>query len=227
MIAVTFALPAESSAFVRRLKETRRERATARGLVGNSTVSVVHTGVGVPECSKRLAGFLAKETPRVLISSGFCGGTSDDVAPSDLIIAENYSDAELARGAQRELADAIVGKLYSANRVVDPTVDRYALGREFGAIAIDMETEMIARLCAARAIPLLSLRVVSDSPAAPFSAPPEVLFDLETQRTKFSHLLGHLLREPAATIRLLKFSRQILSARVRLAEALCAVIFAL
>jgi purine-nucleoside phosphorylase len=61
-----------------------------------------------------------------------------------------------------------------------------AIGREHGAVAIDMETETITRLCAERSIPMLALHVISDSPAAPFPAPPNVLFDMEAQRTKFT-----------------------------------------
>jgi nucleoside phosphorylase len=227
MIAVTFALPAESNAFVRRLNNVQRAAEVVRGSLGDLELRVLHTGVGAHECEQRLLQFLTQEPLRLLISSGFCGGTNDDVAPGTLVVAENYSDAKLANKAEQASPGAIVGKLYSANRIVDPAADRYAIGREHGAVAIDMETETIARLCAASSIPMLSLRVVSDSPAAPFPAPPEVLFDVESQRTRFSRLLAHLAREPAAVIRLVKFSRQIASARLKLAEALCAIIAAL
>jgi Phosphorylase superfamily len=122
------------------------------------------------------------------------------------------------------LTGVTVGKLFSADKVIDPARDRCAIGREHGAVAIDMETETIARICAAKNIPMLGLRVVSDSPAAPFPAPPDVLFDIEAQRTKFSRLLPHIARNPRTAMRLLAFSRQIASARDKLAEALCAVI---
>jgi len=53
MIAVTFALPAESSAFVRLLKGVKREGAVLRGNIERPTpnaqrlnVCVLHTGVG-------------------------------------------------------------------------------------------------------------------------------------------------------------------------------------
>ena len=65
MIAVTFALPAESSAFVRKLSHRKRDGAVVRGelLRSNikhqiSRVCVLHTGVGSRECERLLPPFL-------------------------------------------------------------------------------------------------------------------------------------------------------------------------
>ena len=117
-------------------------------------------------------GFLLRNKPNVIVSSGFCGGTSDELKPCDLIIAENFSDKTLTERAREILDEVVTGKIFSADRVIDPAGDRYAIGREHGAIAIDMETATIARLSADFAVPMLALRVISDSPAAPFPAPP-------------------------------------------------------
>ncbi len=229
MIAVTFALPAESSAFVRRLKNRRRQGMIRRGhLQGcDEELGIIHTGVGAAECERRLPRLLEKEQPRLLISSGFCGGTLDELSPGTVVIGENYSDRALAQKAQAALPRALMGKIFSADEVIDPARQRYAIGREHNAIGIDMETETIARICRQKNIPMLSLRVASDSPAAPFPAPPHLLFDLEVQRTKFSRLLPYLARKPAAAFRLMQFSRQIASAREKVAHALCTTIAAL
>ena len=227
MIVVTFALPTESSAFIRLLRNVRRDGAVVRGNVEHRTldICVVHTGVGATTCEERLGNFLRAETPEFLIASGFCGGATDDLHPGDLVIADNASD--LSRKARSILPGALVGKIHSSDWIVDPAVDRYEIGREHGAMAIDMETKTIKRLCAARSIPVLALRVISDSPGAPFPAPPNVLFDIEAQRTKFTALLAHLARDPASAVRVAQFSRQITRAKTKLADALCAVIHAL
>jgi nucleoside phosphorylase len=258
MIVVTFALPTESSAFIRFLKNVRRdgamvcgelkhrtsmvedrrvapsspypppegeEKNTAPGEGRNDRICVLHTGVGAAKCEERLGNFLRDETPQLLIASGFCGGTTDELHPGDLVIADDAS--VLSQKAHAILPGAAVGKIHSANQIVDPAVDRYEIGRENGAIAIDMETEAIRRLCADRSIALLALRVISDSPAAPFPAPPNVLFDMEAQRTKFTALLAYLARDPASAIRLARFSQQITHAKTKLADALYAVIHAL
>ena len=233
MIAVTFALPAESSAFVRSLKGVKRDGALLSGNIERRTsnverrtlqLRVLHTGVGKTKCAERVENFLHNEKPEGLIASGFCGATNDELQPGDLVIAENASKADLLQKAREILSDARVGKIHSADRVVDPAADRYAIGREHGAIAVDMETETIARLCAAESIPMLGLRVVSDSPAAPFPAPPNVLFDIQKQRINFSLLFSYIARNPASALHLAQFSRQITCAKVKLADALIALL---
>jgi len=236
MIAVTFALPAESSAFIRSLKDVKRDGTTVRGQLEYQTsnierprseILVLHTGVGGKECENRLRDFLRGTQPELLITSGFCGGTNDELHPGDLIIAENASNPELLEKARAILPAAIVGRIHSADRIIDPAADRYAIGREQQAIVVDMETETIARICAEKSIPALALQVVSDSPVAPLPAPPDVLFDLEKQRTDFFLLLGHIARNPPSAIHLAEFSKQIAVAKAKLADALCAVISAL
>ncbi len=233
MIVVTFALPAESSAFIRSLKNVKRNGAVIRGDLKHrsskiahrtSNVCVVHTGVGAAKCAERLSNFLREETPELLIASGFCGGTKDELHPGDLVIADNASD--LSKKARAILPDAVIGKIHSTDQIIDPAVDRYEIGRQHGAIAIDMETETIARLCAERSIPVLALRVVSDSPAAPFPMPPSVLFDIEKERTNFFALFGYIVHNPLSAVHLAQFSQQITRAKTKLADALCAVIHA-
>ena len=82
MIVVTFALPTESSAFIRCLKNVKRDGAVVRGNVEHRTldICVVHTGVGAATCEERLGNFLRTETPELLIASGFCGGTTVDLS---------------------------------------------------------------------------------------------------------------------------------------------------
>ena len=220
-------MPTESSAFIRFLKNVRLDGAVVRGNVEHRTsdICVVHTGVGAAKCEERLGNFLRAETPELLIASGFCGGATDELHPGDLVIADNASD--LSRKARAILPGAVVGKIHSADRIVDPAVDRYEIGREHGAIAIDMETKTITRLCADRSIPVLALRVISDSPAAPFPAPPNVLFDIEKQRTDFLQLVSYIARNPISAIRLTEFSKQVTLAKSKLADALVVMLHGL
>jgi hypothetical protein len=87
-----------------------------------------------------------------------------------------------------------------------------------------METEFIARACAEHGIPLLSLRVITDTPTQPFPAPPSVLFDIQHQRTHIGVLAKFLLAHPRRLPRLIQFARRIALARSILAKALVALI---
>jgi adenosylhomocysteine nucleosidase len=207
MIAVTFALPSESSDFLRLINERAEE------------VAVLHTGVGEQICRSRLGPFLDTRPFDLLISSGFAGGVDPSLGAGDLLLAENFSNPQLLAQA-RALLVSRVARLVTADRVVESETARQQLAHENNAAAVDMETEWIARACAERKLPMLSLRAISDTAAAPFPVPPEVLFDLERQGTEVLKLTAHLLKHPSAVVRLIRFARQIATARANLGAAL-------
>jgi adenosylhomocysteine nucleosidase len=216
MLAVTFALPNESSEFVR-LLEARGGR--------DGEVAVLHTGVGEGICRLRIEPFLDSQPFDLLISSGFAGGADPSLGVGDILLAENFSDPRLLATAQSLLVSR-VGRLVTAGRVIESASDRARIAREDGAAAVDMETEWIARACAARKIPMLSLRVISDTAAAPFPVPPAVLFDLDRQKTDVFKLAAHLFRRPSQVVRLARFARQISVVRATLGAALYEVVAA-
>ncbi len=208
MIAITFALPAESSDLLRS--------------VGKDEIATLHTGVGGKAAAAKIDKFLSVERPKLLISSGFAGGLHDQLQVGDLIFAENYSDRRLLDRAAELLANHGTqrAKLFSASAIADSAEDRTALREKHNADAVDMETEVIAAACIARGIPMLSLRAITDTPRQPLPVPPEVLFDLERQRTSFVRLAGYCISHPAAIRRLMRFSNNVALARAELASAL-------
>ena len=229
MIAVTFALPAESSTFVRRLcKKSRSDRngvRTIRGEIDNRTIEVLHTGVGEKVCRQQLANFLRDRQFNCLISAGFTGALSDELQIGDLLLAENFSTIQLTE-ARSGLSSFPIhnGHLLTVPSIIDSIEERQKIAQTTGAAAIDMETEFIARACAEYGIPLLSLRVVSDTPREPFPGPVKILFDVERQRTNPIKLSLHLLRHPPAIPRLILFARRIARARETLANAIVDVV---
>jgi nucleoside phosphorylase len=207
MIAVTFAHPSESRDFLRLVGERHHE------------LKVLHTGIGAKACRQAIGPFLQSHRFRILISSGFAGGLDDSLGPGDLLLAENFSSPGLLEEA-RELIIARSGKLATSRRVIESVTERRRLGREQEAVAVDMETESIAEACAAHQLPLLSLRVISDTPKKPLPAPAHILFDLERQRTVVRRLAGYLFIHPLGAVRLIRFSRQLANARAELAIGL-------
>jgi nucleoside phosphorylase len=147
MIAVSFALPAESSGFAARLREkqsaTCGDMKVIHGKVANQSVAMLHTGVGRKSCESKIDNFLRAQQPRILISSGFAGGAREDLQVGDLILSENFSDRQLLLQAQRILTEhkTHTAKLFTSATIVDSIVERNKIAREHGAAAMDMETE--------------------------------------------------------------------------------------
>jgi adenosylhomocysteine nucleosidase len=229
MISITFALPTESADLVGKLRDLKRtacgDSEMIAGTIQGRDTTVFHTGVGPKISASRIEDFLNARQPEYLISAGFAGAVSEDLQTGDLLLGANFSDPQLLANAQRSLAnyDTRVGKLFTSTSIVDSAAGRNEIARAAGAAAVDMETAVIAKACAARSVPLLSLRVISDSLREPLPAPPDVLFDVDRQRTNYNTLLRHVVLHPAAISGLVRFSRKISYARGALTKAILAV----
>jgi nucleoside phosphorylase len=225
VIAITFALPAESSRFVARLAEKKRTIDDGTeiifGRIDRRSIAVFHTGVGEKICRRRIAEFLQDRQFELLISAGFAGALSSRLVVGDLLLAQNFSTVSFdpARAFHSHLS-LQRGDLLTVSQILNSPEERTRATQRSGAVAIDMETECIARACAEHALPLLSLRAISDTPARPLPAPAEVLFDIDHQKTKLSRLSIHLVKHPAALPRLVRFARQVRTARRSLTSAL-------
>jgi len=226
MIAITFALPAESSDFVRLLENrgsvSREGVETIRGHLHGKSLVVIHTGVGKKESRERMETLLRRERFECLISSGFAGALEKDLQVGHLLVAENFSSPKLLSSPALVLADdrTFLGKLLTVSRMIETVDERESLHKTTGAAAVDMETEILAEVCAAHDLPMLSLRAISDTAAEPFPAPAHVLFDVAKQKTISSRLGMYLLTHPGAFVRLNAFRQRVAVARKALAIAL-------
>lgn len=225
MIAITLALPTESFDLRHQLREAREDGSLVVGELNNRAIAILHTGVGARDCNERIETLLHKERPRLVISSGFAGAVIDNLQVGDLILAENFSDPQLLASAERILIERKprLVKLFTSTSIVDSVDKRDEIARASGAAAADMETGSIVGVCNAHGVPVLSLRVISDTPAQSFPAPPDVLFDIERQRTSYGRLLAYLLRRPGSIGPLLHFASRIRHVRAKLTDAIVAL----
>lgn len=229
MIAVTFALPAESKEFLRSLgSKSRSDRngvSTIQGKIDDRPIEVLHTGVGEKVCRERMGRFLEDQRFDCLISAGFAGALDESLQVGDLLLAKNFSTFNLDE-TRASLSDlpVHVANLLTVPALIDSCEERNRLALTSGAVAVDMETEFIARVCAACGVPLLSLRVISDTPRELFPAPANVLFDIEQQRTQMGKLGKYFLVHPNRIPSLIQFAKRIRRARKILADALVKVV---
>jgi len=229
--AVTFALPAESSEFLRRLDNKlctgRNAIRIIRGTLDDREIEVLHTGVGEKVCRQRVGKFLKNQQFEFLISAGFAGALNDQLHSGDLLLARNFSTVDLTERQSFSSLPIHQADLLTMAALIDSSEERNEIARSTDAAAVDMETEFIARACAEHGIPLLSLRVITDTPREPFPAPVHVLFDIAKQRTDLPKLAAFFLAHPNRIPRLAQFSRRIALARKTLADALVAIVRAL
>jgi adenosylhomocysteine nucleosidase len=230
MIAITFALPAESSDFIRLLEKptvvSREGVESVRGRLHGKSLAVIHTGVGEAACRESLEIMFHRERFKYLISAGFAGALEKDLRVGHLLVAENFSNPRLLSSPELELTDdgTFLGKLLTVRRMIESPGERETLNKKNSAAAVDMETETIASICAAHDIPMLSVRAISDTATEPFPAPANVLFDVAKQKTDFIRLGTYLLTHPGAFSRLNAFRERVAVARKRLAETLDAIV---
>ncbi len=99
MIALAFALPAESSDFVRLLTKpiicAREGVESIRGQIHGRSVAVFHTGVGEKSCRGHIENFLRQQQFKFLISAGFAGALDHELQIGNLLLSENFSSSEL------------------------------------------------------------------------------------------------------------------------------------
>ena len=229
MIAVTFALPTESQEFLRHLSKKSRTRrggvSATRGRIDDRLIEVLHTGVGEKVCRQRLEKFLQDQKFDYLIAAGFAGAINDELQIGDLLVARNFSTIALnTKSSSLSSLPIHIADLLTVHELIDSVEERMKLARTSSAAAVDMETEFIAQACAGRSLPLLSLRVISDTPRHGLPAPANVLFDIEQQRTHMFKLAQHFLARPNHVPRLAQFTKRIKSARRTLATALTKVV---
>lgn len=146
-------------------------------VVGMAFEARIAAGLGVPVIcggdGSQLEGNLTRAMAAGcggLISFGVAGGLAPDLKPGTCIIgssvldgAENRpTDARWAQRLMRIIPDAVHGPILGVGEPIVSAADKYALHRETGAIAVDMESRVVARAAAAHGVPLAAIRVVVD-----------------------------------------------------------------
>lgn len=119
----------------------------------------------VPAVAKqRVDRFLDSGPFDLMICSGLAGALRPDIAIGDIIVQSE--DRRLVESAEEALKEAAIrfhtGPLVTVASPVLTAEARRALAADTQAIAVDMESQTIARLCRKRGIPCLAMKAVSD-----------------------------------------------------------------
>jgi hopanoid-associated phosphorylase len=156
----------------------------------------------------------ALEGAEGLISIGLGGALDPALEVGDVVVA-----SEVLRPRRRwetnpawrevllsRLPKARAGAVYGSDEMVLNALDKAKLRGRGGAILVDMESHVAAKLAAARGLPLAVVRVVSDKATA--SLPEAVRAGLaEDGRMDLMGVLGALARDPGQLPALIRVGR--------------------
>jgi len=197
-------------------------------------VLVLETGVGAAAAEAAVQWLLSKPLlgnvpyqPKLVLSAGFSGALRDDFQVGDVVLATEVVDpsgnrwpttwpGELPAGEWRPPLHR--GRLACVTGLVGKPHEKKALGQQHDAIAVDMESAVIARLCSKHEVRFGCVRAVSDSVATELS--PDVAELIWEGRVAPWRLTKALLRSPGLARELWGLAKQTRLAAQQLATAL-------
>lgn len=146
-------------------------------VVGMAFEARIAAGLGVPVVcggdGKNLDSALARTMAAGcggLISFGVAGGLAPDLKPGTCVIGSSIldgdeqrpTDARWAQRLMRIIPDAVHGPIVGVRQPIAHASAKHELHRRTGAIAVDMESQVVARAAERHGVPLAAIRVVVD-----------------------------------------------------------------
>jgi adenosylhomocysteine nucleosidase len=182
-------------------------------------ILVVCSGVG-PNNASAAAQLLVKQGADRLISWGCAAALDAAFRPGDLVLAASYIDADevevnpgnmdwhtqVKDKLTQLLASPVhIGKLAESKNIVGLSLNKAAIGKATGAVALDMETVAVAKVAKLHGLPFLAMRAIADP--LTMDLPKAVSHALNAQgEVVVSKLLLFLLLHPTELPSLLKLA---------------------
>jgi adenosylhomocysteine nucleosidase len=143
-----------------------------------------------------------------LVSFGICGGLDPALASGAVVLprqiqaesggrysADGKWHASLAEALRLTGTAPVTGELLGCTAIVDTPARKAALFGASGAVAVDLESHLVAQAAHAAGIPFVVLRSVAD--AAARGLPPAVLIGLDAAgRPALGPVLASVMRHP-------------------------------
>ncbi len=129
---------------------------------------------GVDATGGELLAIMDRLRPRRVVHAGFSGALVPELRCGDLVYSSSEGSPAFARSSR--LPGIREVRMTSSDKVVESVADRRALHVATGAHAVDMEGELVRRVCAQLGVPLVALRVISDSATELLPVPADVIW---------------------------------------------------
>jgi adenosylhomocysteine nucleosidase len=198
-------------------------------------VLVLETGMGPAAVESALQWVLSKPAfgnlayrPKCVIAAGFAGALREEQAVGDIILATDVAGGdpetcwpttwpgELPPGEWRPPLHR--GRLVSTDQLIGDPEQKRRLGVAHDALAVDMESATVARLCQKHSMPFGCVRAISDAVHTPLSS--ELATLLAAGRVSPVRLLACIARRPSIIRELWSLARGTRLAAEQLQKAL-------
>jgi adenosylhomocysteine nucleosidase len=161
-----------------------------------------------------------------LISFGISGGLAPDLRTGDVIVSTNVLAADKRWWAEKRFRDRIAdyargigareGLVLGAQAILATAAQKSRAWNETRAVAVDLESDIVARIATSAGIPFVVLRSIAD--AAYRELPPAALIPLSEDGTpRLARVLASVLRQPRQLISLVGLAREVRTAQLALA----------
>ena len=157
---------------------------------------------------------------QALLSFGLAGGLDPAVPTGTLIVGNAVVDpsgeSTATDSAWRDRVidavaaaglDPLIGSIAGSDRLIDDAAAKQALGRRTAAVAVDMESHVLADAARASGVPLLIVRTIADT--ASRTLPRAALDSIgPTGRTRLARIGVQVLARPGDVPSLLRLGRE-------------------
>jgi adenosylhomocysteine nucleosidase len=200
---------------------------------------LVTSGMGSRRAAQAAELLITSSHPQLLVSVGVAGAVFTDLQVGDVVAARNTCSLEagwpgplqplaLLSDAAWQAAEQVLQKrkvrLFSGTAVT--TRGSQSIQHQPAEMinpVLEMETTGIASVALEHGLPLLSLRAISDSPAAPIPFDLEEMLD-EQDNLRMGEIVRLTLRHPVLIPRLIRMGRNTTQAAENAALALVAAL---
>ena len=134
-------------------------------LVAGAGVITLASGGDIASLRGRIEAALTTDI-HAIISVGIAGALESSLKVGDAVIATTVApgivDARWADRLAAALTDARRGVIVGCSRMIVDAAGKAALYQQTGALCVDMESHIAAEVAAARGLPFVALRFISD-----------------------------------------------------------------
>ncbi|NMC21733.1 MAG: hypothetical protein GYA33_15085 [Thermogutta sp.] len=240
-VGIVAALPSEADPLRRRMENgialAGDGFSAYTGKIGGCPTAVITAGPGEEAARRAAAALLLGHRPRYVLAAGFAGGLVPELHRYDIFIPDvllHHSGKKLRLDTPAGPAGAAgdstggrtwkTGPLLTVQRVVREPAEKSRLAADFGAWAVDMETFAVAEVCRAAKVPMLAVRVITDTCEDRLSKEVEYLLEKRLLAQQLGFAAGTILRRWSALKELWRLYEQAVKAGDRLADFLVAVL---